>query len=86
MTVHVHTCSPDYLEVEVQHHNHLSFGGLEEGMFDIVEENVHSISLQCCVAKPVSVSLKGALEKTSKFSNSREGNGFSFAWGHNYQH
>jgi hypothetical protein len=51
--------------VKVQQHDHLSLGRLEEGVLDVVEENVHTITLQRRVAKTVGVSLKGALKQNN---------------------
>ena len=34
----------------MQHHDHLSLGGLEEGVLDVVEEDVHTVPLQRRVA------------------------------------
>ena len=52
-----------YLEVKVQQNNHLPFGGLEEGVLHVVEEDVHTVALQCRVAQTVGVSLEGALKQ-----------------------
>lgn len=38
-----HTNTGKYLEVEVQHDDHLSVTGLEEGVFDVVVEDVHFV-------------------------------------------
>ena len=52
----------------MQQYNHLSLGRLEEGVFDVVEENVHAVTLQRRVAKTVGVSLKGALRQNNIIS------------------
>ena len=52
-----------HLEVKVQQNNHLPFGGLEEGMLHVVEEDVHTVALQRRVAQTVGVSLEGALNQ-----------------------
>ena len=52
-----------HLEVKVQQNNHLPFGGLEEGMLHVVEEDVHTVALQRRVAQTIGVSLEGALNQ-----------------------
>ena len=47
--------------MKMQQDNHLSLGGLEEGVFDVIEENVHSVSLQSGVAKAIAVGFQRAL-------------------------
>ena len=39
-----------HLEVKVQQYDHLSLGWLEKGMFNIIKEDVHTVSLQRRIA------------------------------------
>ena len=63
VTVYMCTCAEPHLEVKVQQYDHLSLGGLEEGVLHVVEENVDTVTLQRRVAKTVGVSLKGTLNE-----------------------
>ena len=47
--------------MKMQEYDHLSLGWLEEAVLDVVEENVHPVSLQSGVAESIVVRLKGAL-------------------------
>ena len=47
--------------MKVQQDDHLSFGWLEEAVLDIVEENVHPVSLQSGVAESIVVCFECAL-------------------------
>ena len=51
----------------MQQYDHLSLGWLEEGVFDIVEEDVHTVTLQGRVAKTIGVSLKGTLQQNNYY-------------------
>jgi len=41
------------LQMEVQEDDHFSVTGLEEGMFDVVVQDVHLISTDRCVAEAI---------------------------------
>ena len=47
--------------MKMQEYDHLPLGWLEEAVLDVVEENVHPVSLQSGVAESIVVRLEGAL-------------------------
>jgi len=69
-----------HLEVEMEEDNHLPLGGLEEGVLQVVEQDVHTITLQCCVAQPIYVGLKSALCEAIMIQHQQSCKHTTFVW------